>query len=153
MFCQLQALRQGLAPRVRHIPYTQRIARDLDETYERILKDIIKANWDHAYRLLQCLSSCSSSTELAEVLGVDFGTASRGGTSKLNTDWRWEDQQEVVRSAFSGLISIVNEYGAQVVQFPHFYVKEFLTSSRIAGSSADVSHFHILHEAAHTILA
>jgi ankyrin repeat protein len=40
-----------------------------------------------------------------------------------------------------------------VVQFSHFSVKEFLTSSRIADSSADVSRFHILLEPAHTILA
>jgi hypothetical protein len=51
------------------------------------------------------------------------------------------------------LISVVDEYGTQVVHFSHFSVKEFLTSSRIAGSSADVSHFHILLEPAHTILA
>jgi hypothetical protein len=28
----------------------------LDETYERVLKEINKANWDHAHRLLQCLT-------------------------------------------------------------------------------------------------
>jgi hypothetical protein len=47
----------------------------------------------------------------------------------------------------------VDEEGTQIVQFSHFSVKEFLTSSRIAGSSADVSPFHILLEPAHTILA
>jgi ankyrin repeat protein len=128
----------------------------LDETYERILKDINKANWDHAHRLLQCLTVAVRPlrvAELAEVLAVDFGTACRGGTSKLNTDWRWEDQEEAVLSTCSSLISVVDEYGAQVVQFSHFSVKEFLTSSRIAGSSADVSRFHILLEPAHTIVA
>jgi hypothetical protein len=51
------------------------------------------------------------------------------------------------------LISVVEEDGSQVVQFSHFSVKEFLTSSRLAGSSANVSRFHILLETAHTILA
>ena len=128
----------------------------LDETYERILRDINKANRDHAHRLLQCLTVAVRPlrvAELAEVLAVDFETASRGGTSKLNTDWRWEDQQEAVISTCSSLISVVEEKGAQVVQFSHFSVKEFLTSSRIAGSSAEVSRFHILLESAHTILA
>ena len=128
----------------------------LDETYERILRDINKANWDHAHRLLQCLTVAVRPlrvAELAEVLAVDFEAASCGGTSKLNTDWRWEDQQEAVLSTCSSLISVVDEEGSQIVQFSHFSVKEFLTSSRIASSSADVSRFRILLEPAHTILA
>ena len=128
----------------------------LDETYERILRDINKANRDHAHRLLQCLVVAVRPlrvAELAEVLAVDFGTASNEEASKLNTDWRWEDQQEAVLSTCSSLISVVDEEGSQVVQFSHFSVKEFLTSSRIAGSSADVSPFHILLEPAHTVLA
>jgi ankyrin repeat protein len=47
----------------------------------------------------------------------------------------------------------VDEYGIEVVQFSHFSVKEFLTSSRLANSSDDVSHFHVLLEPAHAILA
>jgi ankyrin repeat protein len=145
----------------------------LDETYERILRNINKANRDLAHRLLQCLTVAVRPlrvAELAEVLAVDFGTASGRGTSILNTDWRWEDQEEAVLSTCSSLISVVDEqvdglsthsslisavdeHGGQVVQFSHFSVKEFLTSSRIAGSSADVSRFHIFLEPAHTILA
>ena len=133
------------------------LPKTLDETYERILRDINEANRAHAHRLLQCLTVAVRPlrvAELAEVLAVDFGTASREETSKLNTDWRWEDQQEAVLSTCSSLISvIVGEYGDQVVQFSHFSVKEFLISSRITGSSADVSRFHILLEPAHTVLA
>ena len=128
----------------------------LDETYERILRDINKANRDHAHRLLQCLTVAVRPlrvAELAEVLAVDFGTVHRGGTSKLNTGWRGEDQQEAVLSTCSSLISVVNENSSQIVQFSHFSVKEFLTSSRITGSSADISRFHILLEPAHTIVA
>ena len=128
----------------------------LDETYKRILRDINKANRDHAHRLLQCLTVAVRPlrvAELAEVLAIDFETASHGGTPKLNTDWRWEDQQEAVLSTCSSLISIVDEEGSQIVQFSHFSVKEFLTSSRIAGSSVDVSPFHIALEPAHTVLA
>src|SRR6266852_5541440 len=153
-FCQLEALRHCLAPRVLHM--LKELPKTLDETYERILRDIHEANRDHAHRLLQCLTVAARPlrvAELAEVLAVDFGTASRGEISKLNTDWRWEDQQEAVLSTCSSLISIVDEEGSQIVQFSHFSVKEFLTSSRIAGSSADVSPFHILLEPAHTVLA
>jgi ankyrin repeat protein len=154
VFCQLQALRHCLAPRVRQM--LKELPETLDETYKRILRDINKANRDHAHRLLQCLTVAVRPlrvAELAEVLAVDFGTASRGGTSKLKADWRWEDQQEAVLSTCSSLISVVDENGSQIVQFSHFSVKEFLTSSRIAGSSADVSPFHILLEPAHTVLA
>ena len=127
----------------------------LDETYERILRDINKANWDHAHRLLQCLTVAVRPllvAELAEVLAIDFGTASHGERSNLNTDWRWEDQQEAVLSTCSSLISIVDEEGSQIVQFSHFSVKEFLTSPRIGDSSAEVSRFHTLLEPAHTII-
>jgi ankyrin repeat protein len=132
------------------------LPKTLDETYERILRDIHEANRDHARRLLQCLTVAVRPlrvAELAEVLAVDFGTASRGERSKLNTDWRWEDQQEAVLSTCSSLISVVDEDGSQIVQFSHFSVKEFLTSSRIACSNADVSAFQIVFEPAHTILA
>jgi ankyrin repeat protein len=187
-FCQLEALRHCLAPRVRHM--LEELPETLDETYERILRNINKANRDLAHRLLQCLTVAVRPlrvAELAEVLAVDFGTASSGKTSILNTDWRWEDQEEAVLSTCSSLISVVDEqadvlstrsgsisvvdeqadvlstrsssisvadeHGGQVVQFSHFSVKEFLTSSRFGGSSADVSRFHIFLEPAHTILA
>ena len=131
------------------------LPKTLDETYERILRDINKANRHHAHRLLQCLTIAVRPlrvAELAEVLAVNFETTSCRRTSQLNTDWRWEDQQEAVLCTCSSLISIVNEYGTQVVQFSHFSVKEYLTSSRIVGSSADVSPFHILLGPAHTVL-
>src|ERR1035438_8652889 len=92
VFCQLEALRHCLAPRVGHM--LKELPETLDETYERILRDINKANRDHAHRLLQCLTVAIRPlhvAEIAEVLAVDFGTAYCGGTSKLNTDWRWED--------------------------------------------------------------
>jgi ankyrin repeat protein len=154
-FCQLEALRHCLAPRVRHM--LKELPETLDETYERILREINKANRDLAHRLLQCLTVAVRPlrvAELAEILAVDFGTASRGGRSKLNTEWRWEDQQEAVLSTCSSLISVVvDEEGSEIVQFSHFSVKEFLTSSRIADSSVGVSTFHILLEPAHTVLA
>jgi ankyrin repeat protein len=139
---------------VRHM--LKELPETLDETYERILRDINKANRDHAHRLLQCLTVAVRPlrvAELAEALAVDFGTVSRGKPLKLNTDWRWEGQKEAVLSTCSSLISVVDEEGSQFVQFSHFSVKEFLTSSRIAASSADLSAFHILLEPAHTVLA
>ena len=154
VFCQLEALRHCFPPSVRHI--LEELTETLDETYERILRDINKANRDHAHRLLQCLTAAVRPLrveELAEVLAVDFGTGACGGTSKLNPDWRWEDQQQAVLSICSSLISIVDESDFQIVQFSHFSVKEYLTSTRLADSSSNVSRFRIHLEAAHTILA
>jgi len=128
----------------------------LDETYERVLREINKAKREHAHRLLQCLTVAVRPlriAELAEVLAVDFGTTSGGKTSTLNPDWRWEDQEQAVLSICSSLIAVVDKDGDQVIQFSHFSVKEFLTSPRLAGASVDVSRFHILLEPAHMILA
>jgi hypothetical protein len=58
-----------------------------------------------------------------------------------------------VISACSSLIAIADKGGQQVVQFSHFSVKEFLTSSRLAVAEPRLSYFHILPEPAHTVLA
>ena len=127
----------------------------LDETYDRILREIPKANREHAHRLLECLTVTLRPLrvqELAEVLAVDFSVA--GGVSKLNEDWRWEDQEQAVLSACSSLITVVETQGSRTVQFSHFSVKEFLTSNRLAASQVDVSRYHHIRlESAHTIMA
>jgi len=126
----------------------------LDETYERIIKEIKKPNRDHALRLLQCLVVAIRPLgveELAEVLAVDFDDAE--GMPKLNPNWRWEDQEHALLSSCSSLIAVVESDESRIVQFSHFSVKEFLTSTRFATSSGDVSHYHIALEPAHIILA
>jgi ankyrin repeat protein len=128
----------------------------LDETYERVLREINKANREHARRLLQCLAVALRPLhveELAEVLAIDFDVPAHGGIPQLNPNWRWADQHQAVLSTCSSLIAIVDDGDSQVVQFSHFSVKEFLTSDRLARSSGDVSRYHILLEPSHTILA
>ena len=127
----------------------------LDETYERVLKDINKANRKHARRLLQCLAAALRPLrveELAEVLTMDFEHLQRG-IPRSNPNWRWADQHQAVLSTCSSLIAIEDIGKSRVVQFSHFSVKEFLTSDRLARSSKDVSRYHIVLEPAHTILA
>src|SRR5579863_7239657 len=154
----------------------------LDETYERVLREIKKPNRDHALRLLQCLVVATRPLrveELAEVMAVDFDV--EDGIPTLNTSWRWEDQEQALLSSCSSLISIVRGNGsddevdeddedngdnedendsndhshdnASVVQFSHFSVKEFLTSPRLAAPIRDVSDYYIDLEPAHTIMA
>src|SRR5260221_10673544 len=154
VYCQLESLRHCLPPSVRQM--LEELPETLDETYERVLREINKAKREHAHRLLQCLTVAVRPlriAELAEVLAVDFGTTSSVATSTLNTDWRWEDQEHAVLSTCSSLITVVEEDDDEIIQFSHFSVKEFLTSTRLAGASADVSRFHILLQPAHTILA
>ena len=141
-------------------------------TYERILKEIKRPNRDLARRVLQCLVVATRPlrvAELAEILAVDFHDAE--GIPRPNPDWRWEDQEQALLIACSSLIAIVeadhsdseaetddgdSDVGAgdsRIVQFSHFSVKEFLTSSRLATASGEVSMYHIDSDPAHTILA
>ena len=137
------------------------LPKSLDETYQRILKEINNANHKQAHQLLQCLAVAKRPLrveELAEVLALDVEA---GGIATFNENWRWEDHEAAVLSACSSLVS-VNRYTLapsngwprriRCVQFSHFSVKEFLTSDRLA-SMGDVSRFHIAHEPSHLFLA
>ena len=152
VFCQLEALRHCLPPSVRRT--LNELPESLDETYERVLKEIKKPNRDHAIRLLQCLVVAIRPLrveELAEVLAVNFDDEE--GMPKLNPNWRWEDEEQALLSPCSSLIAIVKSGGSRIVQFSHFSVKEFLTSARLGTSSGDISRYHIDPQPAHTILA
>ena len=152
MFCQLEVLRDCLPPSVRRT--LGELPESLDETYERILKEIKRPNRDHARRLLSCLVAAVRPLrveELAEVLAVDY--EDEEGIPRLNPNWRWEDQEQALLTSCSSLIAIAGSGASRVVQFSHFSVKEFLTSDRFATSSGDVLRYHIALEPAHTILA
>ena len=154
VYCQLEALRHCLPPSVARI--LEELPETLDETYERVLREINKANREHARRLLQCLTVALRPLrveELAEVLAIDFNAPSDGGIPQLNPNWRWADQHQAVLSTCSSLIAIVDDGDSKVVQFSHFSVKEYLTSDRLACSSVDISRYHIVLEPAHTIIA
>jgi len=151
IFCQLEVLRDCIPSSVRQT--LMELPESLDETYERILKEIKKPNRAHALRVLQCLVVAVRPLrveELAEVLAVDFDDAE--GIPRLKPDWRWEEQELALLSACSSLIAIVQDGDSRVVQFSHFSVKEFLTSPRLTTASGAVSNYHIDLEPAHTIL-
>ena len=152
MFCQLEALQDCLPSSVRRT--LMDLPESLDETYERILREIRRGR-DHAHRLLQCLTVAIRPLhveELAELLAYDFDAA-EGGIPKVNANWRWEDHEEAVLSTCSSLIAVVDDGDSRVVQFSHFSVKEFLTSKRLATSGGDVARHCISLELAHTLLA
>ena len=156
VFCQLDTLQHCFPPNLRQ--YLNELPETLDETYERILKGINKAQKDNAHRLLQCLTVAVRPLrvgELAELLAFDFqASTSGGGLPTLKEDWRWDDEEEAVLSTCSGLITIIPHGDSRIVQFSHFSVKEFLTSPRLARSPyGDISRFRIDLEPAHTIMA
>ena len=135
--------------KLRELPKT------LDETYERVLQEIRKADGDLAFRILQCLSVASRPLrveELAEVLALDFEEA-EGRIPTFKQNWRLQDRQQALLITCSSLIAIVDDHGSRVVQFSHFSVKEFLTSDRLATPVREISSFRILRKPAHTILA
>ncbi|KAF8258090.1 hypothetical protein EI94DRAFT_1816112 [Lactarius quietus] len=154
VFCQLETLRHCFPPNLRQ--FLNELPDTLDETYERILRGINKAQKEDARRLLQCLTVAARPLrveELAELLAFDFRATNERGVPTLMGNWRWSDQEGAVLSTCSSLIAIVRDGGSRVVQFSHFSVKEYLTSPRLAQSSGDVSRFHVHLNAAHTILA
>jgi ankyrin repeat protein len=154
VFCQLASLRHCFPPNLRQ--FLNELPDTLDETYERMLRGINKAQQDNAYRLLQCLAVAVRPLrveELAELLAFDFQAPGSGGIPKLKDDWRWDNQEEAVLSTCSSLVAIVRNGDSRMVQFSHFSVKEYLTSPRLARSHGDVSRFYIDLQQAHTILA
>src|SRR6266702_7532573 len=138
VFCQLETLRQCLPQSVRRT--LNELPESLDETYERVMMEIKRANQAHAYRMLQCLTVAVrplSVAELAELLAFDFDVA-KGGTPQLNLDWRLKDHEQAVLSICSSLITVVPSQWSPIVQFSHFSVKEFLMSDRLARSTGDI---------------
>ena len=129
----------------------------LDETYERMLMGIARDKRSQARRLFQCLAVAIRPLrveELGELLAFDFDDV-REGIPKLKADWRLADPEQGILSACSGLIAIVYDHVSEtrVVQFAHFSVKEFLTSSRLSPSHEALSHFHISPPLAHSTIA
>jgi len=74
--------------------------------------------------------------ELAEILAFDFKS---GTIPKFHKDWHLKNPVKAILSACSMLLSIVDveTYSEtyRVVQFAHFTVKEFLTSSHFTGKT------------------
>ncbi len=126
----------------------------LDETYERILRGIKKENGEFTHRLLQCVAVAVRPLrvdELAEIFAFDFNTAP---IPTFYEDWRLEDALEAVLSTCPPLLTLVNVHNAQVIKFPHFSAKDFLTSARFAEKCDTIScRFHISLVLAHTFVA
>ena len=148
MFCQLDRLRRCLSPRIRQA--IEELPETLDETYERTLMDIDDENWAYAHRLFQCIVVAQRPLcveELAEFLAFK---SEEGGSLTFDGNWRPENARDTVLSICSSIIATVKVDDSPVIQFSHFSVKEYLTSSRIA--KGRVSRNYILLEPAHLLV-
>ena len=151
MYCQVVYLRGCHPGRIRHA--LAELPETLDETYERTLREINKADWELAHRLFQTVAVASRPLrveELAEFLAFDFNA---GPTPKFNEGWRLEDPIHAVQSTCPSFLAVIDIGGSQIIQFSHFSVKEFLTSSRLAESKQDISRYQISMTPAHTLVA
>src|SRR5713101_3190189 len=131
VYCQLVHICGCIPARIRHaladLPET------LDETYERTLREIKKADWEFAYRIFKFVAVAVRPLrvdELTELLAFDFEA---GPIPKFHEDWRLEDPMQAVLSTCPSFLAIVDDKYSnltdfKVVQFSHFSVKEFLTS-------------------------
>ena len=157
MYCQLVHICGCLPARIRHaladLPET------LDETYERTLREINKADWEFAHRLFQFVAVAVRPLfveELAELLAFDFEA---GSIPKFRENWRLEDPMHAVLSSCCSFLALVDDKSyyirrRQVVQFSHFSVKEFLTSTRLAEANDTIlRRYHISETPAHTLAA
>ena len=122
------------------------------------MREIKDSKWESAQQLLSCVTAASRPLrvdELAEILAFDFKS---GTIPKFHEYWRLKNPVEAILSACPTLLSVVdvttNGETSRVVQFAHFTVKEFLTSSRVANKKDNTSHrYHISMSAAHTFVA
>ena len=149
MDCQVVHICDYIPARIRHA--LAELPETLDETYKRTLRGINKANWEFAHRMFQFVSVASRPLcvkELADLLAFDFDA---GSIPKFYEDWRLEDPVDAVLSTCSTLLAIVNDQCSLIIQFSHFSVKEFLTSTRLAEATDIISRrYHISITATHT---
>lgn len=154
MFCQVVYICGCIPARIRHaladLPET------LDQTYERTLREINKAQWEFAHRLFQFVAVASRPLrveELADLLAFDFKA---GPIPEFHEGWRMEDPVDAVLSTCTSLLSIVDGgyLSGEVIQFSHFSVKEYFTSSRLAEASDIIlCRYHVSMTPAHTLIA
>ena len=151
MHCQLEYLAGCLPGCIRHA--LDELPSTLDATYERTLQEIDGRNWEFVRRLLHCVAVVSRPLrveELAEFLAFDFNA---GQIPKYREDWRLEDPVDAVLSTCSTLLSLVITEDSQVIQFSHFSVKEFLTSTRFSEKCSTISsRYHVSMTPAHDLV-
>ena len=152
MSCQAVHIRDCIPARLPQA--LAELPQTLDETYERTLRGINETNWEFAHRMFQFVSVAFRPLhvkELADMLAFNFEA---GSIPKFHEDCRLDDPVDAVLSTSSALLAIVDDQGAPTIQFSHFSVKEFLTSTRLPGVTDIISRrYHVSMTPAHTLVA
>ena len=148
--CQLDVLRHCL---LRDIQVTlDKLPSTLNETYERMLKNIDQKKRKFAHYIFQFLTVSHrplSVQELAEVLAIS-NDEEPAGIPKFDASLREPEAESAVRSLCSSLVSIDDVNGEKQVRFSHFTVQEFLTSDQLGELH---STYYVLPQAAHIFSA
>ena len=129
----------------------QDLPKDLNETYERILRNIPKKQWKYAHRIFQCLTVSFRQLrveELGEVFVIQID-ADPAQIPEFYPDCRHQNPEAVVQSACPSLVAVVDVLKDQIAQFSHFSVQEFLVSQDLKDSQ-DLSKYHVSPPSAHT---
>ena len=132
----------------------QDLPKDLNETYERILRNIPEEQWEFAHRVFQCLTVSFRQLrveELGEVFVIQVD-AEPTRIPEFLPDCRHQNPEAVVHSACPSLVVVVDARRDQVAQFSHFSVQEFLVSKGLENSQ-ELSKFHVSPPSAHAFFA
>jgi ankyrin repeat protein len=154
VFCQFEFLRRCI--RTKDIERTlDELPKTLDGTYARILEEIDDQNWKYAHIFFQCVAAAFRPLrldELSQFLSFDFEAES---TPTFLDDQLPGDPADAVFTMCSSLLAVVKPEGqdSPVVQYAHFSVKEYLTSTRLAEAKDTISRFHVSMTRAHTTIA
>jgi hypothetical protein len=122
VFCQLKYLRHCLRQHI--LPALQELPEKLDDTYDYMLEEIRKQNWEFAYQLFQCVTVASHPLlveELMEFLAFDFDAEL---TPTFQKDWHKEDLAHMVLSTCSSLLAVVDVGDLTIIKFAHFSAQE-----------------------------
>ena len=132
----------------------QDLPKDLNETYERILRNIPVKQSKYAHRIFQCLTASFRQLrieELGEVFVIQVD-AEATRIPEFHPDCRHQNPEAVVQSACPSMVSVVDVSKDQVAQFSHFSVQEFLVSQDLKNSQ-DLSKYHVSPPSAHAFFA
>ena len=147
----MEFLRRSLPSRIRQA--LEELPESLDGTYERTLQDINEANCEFAHRIFQCVAVASRPLrveELAEFLAFDFNA---GAIPTFRPGWRPADPLDALLSTCSSFLAVVKAEDSEVIQFSHFSVKEYLTSTRLTEAKHPIPRYYVSMMPAHTLVA
>jgi ankyrin repeat domain-containing protein 50 len=152
VYCQLDYICSVIPSRIRRA--LAALPETLDGIYERTLREINNAQWDIAHHIFQfvVVARCPlRAKELANLLAFDFDAAP---TPEFHESWCLEDPVDAVLSTCPSLLMAVDVKGSSVIQFSHVFVRDFLTSDRLADANDNtLRRYHVSITPAHTLAA